>query len=362
MTAIDGERGEQRLDGLDPVHRAPTTWPPTTAAQASAGVVRASTGVVIQPEDCRVASVASARAESAAPLRERPGERLGVDHHRGPGGAGLAQGRQGAGVVVADRAADVDDQPALRGEGVGGVQDGAQAVLGPERDPRQGLERVGQGLVVVHAGVGARVGGEQVHGIPGVDDVGGDARRRGDAPLERAAAPGAAVADGAGVEHDDGTTLGRPVLLAHHQLAGARGRRPVDAAQVVAVAVLAHGLVVLAVQRDHVGDRALRPDAAAERAALGERHHLGQHDDLGVTAHRGGAQGQPERVAHPHAERADAVHAAGVRAHRVLHLLHVAGTQRGQHEARPVAQGVVDRLLGHDDRRRRRTRCCGCAP
>ena len=204
---------------------------------------------------------------------------------------------------------------------------------------------------MVHAVVGARVGGEQVHGIPRVADVRGDGRGRGDAPLQRAAAARARVTDRAGVEHDHGTPLRRAVLLTHHELAGAGGGGPVDAAQVVAVAVLAHGLVVLAVQGHHVRDRPLRPHAAAERAARGEGHDLRQDDDLGVAAHGGGAQGEAERVADAHAERADAVHPAGVRAHGVLHLLHVTGAERGQHEPWAVAQGVVDGLLGHDDRR-----------
>ncbi len=61
---------------------------------------------------------------------------------------------------------------------------------------------------------------------------------------------------------------------------------------------------------------------------------LGSTTTSRVTAHRGGAQGEPERVAHAHPERADAVHAAGVRPHGVLHLLHVAGSQRRKHSKR----------------------------
>ncbi len=205
---------------------------------------------------------------------------------------------------------------------------------------------------MVDAGVGARVRGEEVHGVPGVDDVRGDGRGRRDAPLQRAAAPRARVADRPGVEHDHGPALRGAVLLAHHELAGARGRGPVDAPQVVTVAVLAHRLVVLAVQGDHVRDGPLRADAAAEGAPVGQWHHPWQHDDLGVAADRCRAQGESERVAHAYPQRPDAVHPAGVRPHGVLHLLHVTRPQRGEHEARPVTQRVVDRLLGHHHRGR----------
>src|SRR5918994_995436 len=57
----EGRKGrEQGLDRSDAVHRAPTTWAPTTADHAAGGAVRASTIVVIQPEDCSVATVVAA--------------------------------------------------------------------------------------------------------------------------------------------------------------------------------------------------------------------------------------------------------------------------------------------------------------
>ena len=308
------------------------------------------------------AVVAAQCPEPRTTDRDPPGERRRVDDHRGPGRAGLPQRGEGAGVVVGERSADVDDEPALRREGAGGVEDGTQAVVGSGRDAGQGVQAGLVGLVVVRAGVGARVRGEEVHGIPRGADVGGDRGGRRDAPLERAAAARPGVSAGPAVEDDDRPALRRPVLLTHHELAGARGCRPVDAPQVVAVAVLPHRLVVLAVQRDHVRHRALGADAAAERPGAGQGDDAGEDDELGVTADRRGPQAEAEGVAHAHRQRADAVDAAGVRAHGVLDLLHRSGSQRGDDEPRPVAEGVVDRLLGHDDRGRRSTRGCGCAP
>ena len=62
---------------------------------------------------------------------------------------------------------------------------------------------------------------------------------------------------------------------------------------------------------------------------------------------RGHAGAQAERVAQPDAERAEPVPAPHVRAHRVVHLLPVAATQPRHDEPRPVTEGVVELLLGH---------------
>ena len=91
---------------------------------------------------------------------------------------------------------------------------------------------------------------------------------------------------GAGVQDQDRPAAGRPVLLAHHELAAVRGRRPVDPAQVVAVAVGADGDVVLAVQGHHVRDGALGADAVTAGVPAAERLHAGQHGDLGGPGQR----------------------------------------------------------------------------
>ena len=158
------------------------------------------------------------------------------------------------------------------------------------------------------------------------------------------------VTAGPGVEDDRGAPARRPVLLADHQLAGLGRGRPVDAAQVVAVAVGADRDVVLAVQGDHVRDGALGADAAAGRLAAAERHDLGQHEDVAGPGDRGHPGAQPERVPQPDAQRPEPVPTADVGAHRVVHLLAVTTAQPRHDEARPVAERVVELLLGHQQR------------
>ena len=168
-----------------------------------------------------------------------------------------------------------------------------------------------------------------------------------------------AVPVGAGVEQHDGPALGRPVLLADHQVAGAGRRRPVDAAQVVAVAVLADGLVVLTVERDHVRDLALGADAVAERPAAEQRHGPGQHDDLGGPLDRRRAQ-----LVRPNGSRTRTrsgpsrarPRGGSAPAYCTSAALRAAGP--AEHEPGPVTERVVEPLLGQQQRRGRRARCC----
>ena len=86
------------------------------------------------------------------------------------------------------------------------------------------------------------LGADEVHGEAGLEQVGHGDRGAGvTAHSSEPVGPAAAVGVGPRVEQDDGAALGRPVLLAHHEVPGAGRGGPVDAAQVVAVAVLADG-------------------------------------------------------------------------------------------------------------------------
>ena len=110
------------------------------------------------------------------------------------------------------------------------------------------------------------------------------------------------------------------------------------------------------------GTEPSEPIPLPERPSSGQRDDAGEHDELGLPTHGGGAQREAERVADPHAQRADAVDPPGVRADGVLDLVRLARAQRGKDEAGAVTERVVDRLLRHDHRRRGRLACCGCAP
>ena len=74
----------------------------------------------------------------------------------------------------------------------------------------------------------------------------------------------------------------------------------------------------------------------------------GQHEHLAGSADGGDPGAQPERVPQADPQRAEAVPAAHVRAHRVVDLLALAAPQPGHDEAGPVTEGVVELLLGHD--------------
>src|SRR5690606_35447838 len=103
----------------------------------------------------------------------------------------------------------------------------------------------------------AVTGGVERVQVPGVGDqsdpevvaaqVGGDAGGGGHRPLEAGGGPVATVPAGPPVQHHGRAALPRLLLPAHHQAADTGGRAPVHPPQVVAVAVLADGRVVLAV-------------------------------------------------------------------------------------------------------------------
>ena len=76
-----------------------------------------------------------------------------------------------------------------------------------------------------------------------------------------------------------------------------------DPAQVVAVAVLADGHVVLAVQGDEVGELAFGPHAGARLPAGGQRVDLGQDDEVRRPLQDRVARGEAERILDLHGKR-----------------------------------------------------------
>ena len=180
--------------------------------------------------------------------------------------------------------------------------------------------------------------------VPG--QVCGDGGSCGDRPFERPQRAGALVPARARVHEDDGATPGRSILLAHHQLGPMGCGRPVDAAQVIAVAVVADGHIVLAVQGDHVGDGALRADTVPAGSPTTEDLDAGQHQNVGGAGQRCGDGGQAERVPHAQRQRPDPVATADVGADLVVHLADLAGFHRWQDKAWSVAEQVIHTFLG----------------
>ena len=215
-------------------------------------------------------------------------------------------------------------------------------------------EQVEDGVVplgVDDAAAARVVRGEDVHRVAELEQVDRDRGRGGDRPLQAGARVGGGQGRAAGVEEEDGAAAGREVLLPDHELADAGGRRPVDPAQVVPVAVLADRGVVLAVERDAVRDRPLGAELGSAWVALRQGMDPGEDEDRGRGPVGRRPRGQPEGVLDADADRPEPVPSAAVRAHRVADDPLLAGRHGGHDEAGPVAERVVDELLGHEQRR-----------
>ena len=187
------------------------------------------------------------------------GERRGrrVDHERATRSAGRAAGRVSTTI-------DVDaGERAERAQRVGPTRPRTATTRSTRRCARRFSSTVGEAVV----GVGAD-GGEPVDHVvarvaAGAEDLARagdhldpppqpheprDDRRRGlDRDLERLGV----VAVRVHVEHDRGARPPPRFVLADHQLAGARGRAPVHAAQVVADLVVAQGEELVAEVAHH---------------------------------------------------------------------------------------------------------------
>ena len=94
------------------------------------------------------------------------------------------------------------------------------------------------------------------------------------------------------------------------------------------------------------------PTPALGLAVRRERVHGRQHDEVGGALEHGVAVGQAERVLHLDPEGAEVVASAQVGAHGVVDGAHAARRDPADDEARPVAEDVVEALLGEEDRRR----------
>ena len=223
-------------------------------------------------------------------------------------------------------------QPAVR---LGDGEDG-------QRLRRVDRERIGP--------VPDRLGGEEVDGIPEAGQVhhhrGGGTHR----PLEGTADADPGVGVDPRVEQDDGAAPGRSILLAHHEFARARSGRPMDAPQVVAVAVFADRLVVLAVQRHHERNLTLGAHPRARRSIAAERVDAGQDEDLGRLAGLDESLAEPERIAQLHGERPEQVTAAQWWADGIRESAAFARAQRAEQHPRSFPEDVVELFLGEHER------------
>ena len=145
-------------------------------------------------------------------------------------------------------------------------------------------------------------------------------------------------------QHGDATAPG-PFLHPHHQLVAAGGGTPVHAAQVVALPVLAHDRVVLALTGTQP-DRAVVAGALAGTAGqTGEPHDPRDHHDPAVRGEFAFELGEAERVGDATAQRADVVDAAHRRAQLIAQTHGVAAAQPLDHEPGTPTQHVRDAVL-----------------
>ena len=153
------------------------------------------------------------------------------------------------------------------------------------------------------------------------------------------------------VDEEYGAALPGLLLPTDHELAAARGGPPVDAAQVVALPVVARGRVVLAGRRDRPGPALSGAGPVAAEPHLRQRHDLrGHHEDV-RGAERPRQLAEAERVGEPHGEGSDAEPAAQLRAHGVVHVDAALRHHPVEDEPRPTAEHVGDRVLGQHDAR-----------
>ena len=142
------------------------------------------------------------------------------------------------------------------------------------------------------------------------------------------------------VEEEGRAGLPGLLLAAHHQLAHLGRAAPVDAAQLVAAAVLAHGDVLGRAGGERAWPVVSRAGPRAAQRDLGQRHRAGRdrQRDRGV---EGAAElDQPEGVADAHAHRSDLELAAHVGAHLVGRVAAPPLTDAVEHEAGAGAEHV----------------------
>ena len=184
-------------------------------------------------------------------------------------------------------------------------------------------------------------GREDVDGAPGAADAHRDRRER----LDRGLVGAAAVRAGAVVEDEHGLGLPRRLVLAHDELAEARGRAPVDAAQVVADLVVAQREELVVRGRRHRHQRAplrARPSLAGRGGGARQRVHARPHDHVVGAADLDEAVGEAERVGDPHDRGPDGEPAAAVGRDPVRGPGGLAALERrGDEACRPAA--VVER-------------------
>ncbi|HQV90340.1 MAG TPA: hypothetical protein PLA46_02080 [Phycicoccus sp.] len=312
---------------------------------------RACRPVIVAASSAPTTEAARAVRDALASTRA-PGRRGG---HEGQAGAsGRAEGGQGQDVVLAHARGEDDEQSTVVRQGMGAAQDVGESFVDPQVDPGQGVEHRLDIVVVPDAGVDGGIGGQEVHGIPLLVDVGRNGSGHGHRPLEPGRRPrgsGRPVRGAAGVEQNHGTPACGAVLLTHHHRARACRGRPVDPPEVITLSVFTNRLVVLAVEGDLVRNRPVGTHATSQCSFGHERMDARSDEHCAGAVTGPWRRREPEGVAEPHAQWPQLVDASDVRSEGVLHLAHVARRCRWDDEARPIAERGVEFLLGEREGR-----------
>ncbi len=215
-------------------------------------------------------------------------------------------------------------------------------------DDSQGVQKQAlRRTVALVGGVGGQVtvAGHQPDEITVASEMDPDRGGGADRPLERRARTVAPVRVLAAVQHHRGPALPWLLLTTHHELAVAGRRAPVHPAQVVTLAILTGRHVVLTGAGHRPGPALAGAGpltSESDRRECGDR--WGDHEGV----HRGeGAVEltESERVGQPDRQRTDAVAATQVRPDGVGDLPNALRLHPVQHEARPAAEDIGQRVL-----------------
>ncbi len=172
-----------------------------------------------------------------------------------------------------------------------------------------------------------------------------DRRGSGDRGLEGGGDALPAVGDHPVVEDQGRPRLPGLLLAADHQLAELGRAAPVDATQVVTLAVLAHRDVLSAAGREGPGTVVAGPGPGAAERDLGERHGPRRDGQRDRRTERATELDQTERVTDPHRHRPDLEAATHVGAHLVGHRVPPALADALEDEPRPGAEHVGHLVL-----------------
>ena len=284
--------------------------------------VRARRACVARPSSCACRSGGSVSGSNGI---DQDGE-LGAERGAAPDHGGELDGLRG-------RRHDHERRVTGRGCAQAGERGTDGADLGV-RDPREGLEEP-----FLRQRGGRRVGRGEPEREAAAREQDPQGGRDRDRPLERLPVR-RSEHPLAGVQEHQPVGAPRRFVLADHQLAGAGDARPVDPAEVVALVVLAHRVVLLAGPEQVPRPRGahVRPERRVRRA--GQVLDLRGDDELLALVELQPLSDQGERVGHVDRQRPQLVPAARLRQDGVRDPLGAVSRDAGDHQpGRPAERG-----------------------